>query len=151
MRAAAEPEGIIGRVRFEKVRQLVNVIHAQIRAQQVAQQMQRGAAEGIGAMEDGSGPPVPELLHAGREEAFRLRIPEPEMQIERKRNFRVEVIAFPFPTGLENHGGKVIGGVVLQLPIGSYPRAAASWRARWASAQSRSRSYCTRNRGSLTK
>ncbi len=83
----------------------------------MTQSVQRGIGQsvhGIERCEAQSGrfsrlAPAPEFLDSGRGNPFCFRIPQTEVNLDRRRALRIEVISAPAPTRLPNQQRKMIG------------------------------------------
>ena len=110
--APRTPEGIVSRLRFKEVSDLVHVVRPRVAAKQVTQQVKGGIAEAVGAAEDRHSVQLnaarPEVLDAGRGEAFGIGVPESEVEIDTGRDAGIEVVAMPLPAGFADHRRNVV-------------------------------------------
>src|SRR5690349_19859411 len=111
-RAPRTPEEIVSGLRFKEISDLVDVVRPRIATEQMPQQVECGVAQAVGAGEhwqailpDAAGP---EVLGAGRGEAFGSGVPEAEVEIHTGRDGGIEVIAMPLPAGFADHRRNVV-------------------------------------------
>ena len=120
-RAPLVPEFAVLGSRIQEAGDLQRVKRDCVAAQHVPQEVQPGICQRVGQAQNveihiGDAQPAeaaPELFGSGRRQPLHGFIPEPEVQFHGQRDFNIEKIAAPFPAGLADQRGQMIGGKVL--------------------------------------
>ncbi len=110
------PEWLIACGHLEKMRHLVDMVKLQRAMKEMPYQMQRGIRQSVGFMQCRhlqsrhftQYPPGPEWCEVAHAEALGTLVPELEVQFDRSRHLRIEVILPPAPAGLADHPREVV-------------------------------------------
>ncbi|MEO5926376.1 MAG: hypothetical protein ABIR70_21315 [Bryobacteraceae bacterium] len=112
--APSLPEGLVSRTATQHALEFPRVTQANVVAQHVAEQMQRGNAKTIDIAElrhvFDSFAPIPKRIHAGRGNAVSTGTPNRVMQLNGDGLQRIEIVALPVPRVRFQHRAGVIVG-----------------------------------------